>query len=256
MTVSGSAELGEPGHRHQPLQRPAQGSGLSSAAAQMPRAARCDPPRTHRAAGPRAGRAAISSGGSPRRPARWRSPRPSRSPRTASARVPPRRARAPRPGARRPCTAAARSTAVTRVGHRASALRPRCSAPARSAPSPPRSPATAAAPASASALGSIATNTTCAVWVCCRSPVLTFSEYTSTVMSIEVLPTKSTVAVAGHQGAHGNRLVEVEPVDDLRHRGPAGVPDRGDRGRLVHQRHQVAAEEIAQHVLHVRHHEV
>ena len=127
--------------------------------------------------------------------------------------------------------------------------------PARSAPAPRRSPARGGAPAWASRDSSIATKTTCAVWVCRRSPVLTVSAYTSTVMSIEVLPTKSTVASQRHQRSDRDPLPEIHPVDARRHRRPARVPDRRHRRRLVHQRHQLPAEQVAEHVLHVRHDE-
>jgi hypothetical protein len=50
-------------------------------------------------------------------------------------------------------------------------------------------------------------------------------------------------------------MMKVEPVDGLGHRRAAGMPDRRDRRRLIHQRHEMAAEQIAQHILHVGHHE-
>jgi hypothetical protein len=75
------------------------------------------------------------------------------------------------------------------------------------------------------------------------------------VISIELFPTKSTVDRQVTSAPDRNRLVKIQPVDGLGDRGPAGMPDGRHRGGLIHQRHQVAAEQVPQHVLHVGHHE-
>jgi hypothetical protein len=54
---------------------------------------------------------------------------------------------------------------------------------------------------------------------------------------------------------HRDPLAEIDPVETRRHSRPARMANRGDRGRLVDHREQVPPEQVAQHILHVRHHE-
>jgi hypothetical protein len=49
--------------------------------------------------------------------------------------------------------------------------------------------------------------------------------------------------------------MKVEPVNAAGDRRPPRMPDRGDRRGLVDQGHKIATEEVAQNVLHVRHHQ-
>ena len=78
--------------------------------------------------------------------------------------------------------------------------------------------------------------------------------YTSMVMSMDELPTKSTVAAQVTSDPTGI-LSKVHPLDARSYRAAAGMANRRDRSSLVHQRHQLAAKQIAPHILHVRHDE-
>ena len=104
-------------------------------------------------------------------------------------------------------------------------------------------------------VSSMATNTTCAVWVWRRSPVLTVSAIDLHRDVHRAVADEVHRRLAGHERADPDPLTEVHPVDARGYGRTAGVPDRGHRRRLVHQRHQLAAEQVAEDVLHVRHDE-
>ena len=57
----------------------------------------------------------------------------------------------------------------------------------------------------------------------------------------------------GHHRPERDALPKIDLVDRRGDRGTPAMPDRRNRRRLVDHRHQVAAEEIAENVLHVRH---
>ena len=80
-------------------------------------------------------------------------------------------------------------------------------------------------------------------------------QYTSTVMSIDELPTKSTVERQVTSDPIGIRSRKSTLWIDAVTTRPPAVPDRRDRRGLVHQRHQVAAEQVTENVGHVRHDE-